>query len=321
MISFRKAQKLNRKLHIALYGVSGCGKTYSALRLARGIGSKIALIDSERGSSELYAQQFNFDVLALNRFDTAAYLEGVEAAIKGEYDVLIVDSLSHEWHEMVNQASIIQEKNKKESMVAWAKVKPIHKQFINTLLGNKIHMIATMRANTQYEWQNNKPKPIGLGMVQEKETPYEFDLVFQMDRETHTAIAEKDRTGLFDNFSDLLTEQVGKRLIEWSVDGDPYLTGHELKQIRELGVELGLDASAELLQSMGYQNSSRIPKDDFLKVQQAFIEALEKKEITETTQEGISTDDNTQAITDDYPSGRELFGSGNETQRKAAVDL
>ena len=47
--TFKKAVRSASKLRLALSGTSGSGKTYGALLLAKGIGGKIAVIDTERG--------------------------------------------------------------------------------------------------------------------------------------------------------------------------------------------------------------------------------------------------------------------------------
>ncbi len=62
-MEFKKAVKAKQKLRLAIDGVSGSGKTYTALSVASGLGGRIAVIDSEHGSSELYADRFDFDVL------------------------------------------------------------------------------------------------------------------------------------------------------------------------------------------------------------------------------------------------------------------
>ena len=67
-MAFKKATKKNAKLRLALFGVSGSGKSFSALRIATGLAGKngkIAFIDTERGSASKYADRFDFDVCEL----------------------------------------------------------------------------------------------------------------------------------------------------------------------------------------------------------------------------------------------------------------
>ena len=88
-MGFTKAVKTKAKLRVALAGVSGAGKTYSALMMAKALGGRVALIDSERSSALLYADKFEFDHMDLSdhgidRYkaairEAAAYDAGVKA--------------------------------------------------------------------------------------------------------------------------------------------------------------------------------------------------------------------------------------------------
>ncbi|SDH85517.1 hypothetical protein SAMN04489735_10851, partial [Aneurinibacillus thermoaerophilus] len=57
-MAFVKATKAKSRARIALCGPSGAGKTYTSLRLASGLGEKVAVIDTERGSASKYADEF-----------------------------------------------------------------------------------------------------------------------------------------------------------------------------------------------------------------------------------------------------------------------
>jgi len=79
-MAFHKAIRKQAKLRLALSGPSGSGKTYSALLIAQGLApdGRIALIDTERGSGELYAHLADYDIATL----TPPYRPiGSEAAI------------------------------------------------------------------------------------------------------------------------------------------------------------------------------------------------------------------------------------------------
>ena len=62
---------------------SGAGKTFTALRLATGLGGTIAVIDTERGSASKYADRFDFDVLDLEHAAIPSYEGAIEAAATG----------------------------------------------------------------------------------------------------------------------------------------------------------------------------------------------------------------------------------------------
>jgi len=98
MAEFRKAERKKAKLRCGISGPSGSGKTFSALLLAFGLGGKIAMIDTENGSGDLYADLGEYDVLPIKSpFTTDKYIEGIKAAEKAGYSTIIIDSLSHAW--------------------------------------------------------------------------------------------------------------------------------------------------------------------------------------------------------------------------------
>ena len=97
-LNFRKAEKNQAKLRLALIAPSGFGKTYSALRIAKGLGGKVAILDTENGSADLYADSFEYDVLCMNApYQAQKYIMAIEAAEEAGYDTLIIDSLTHAW--------------------------------------------------------------------------------------------------------------------------------------------------------------------------------------------------------------------------------
>ena len=97
--SFRPATRENVALLIGLAGASGSGKTYTAMRLAKGIaGDKpFCVIDTEAGRAKHYADAFRFDHGDLKPpFSPAAYADAIRAADDAHYPVIVVDSMSHE---------------------------------------------------------------------------------------------------------------------------------------------------------------------------------------------------------------------------------
>ena len=59
MSVFRKAERRKAKLRLAITGPAGSGKTYGALLVAQGLGGRIAMIDTENGSGDLYSTSEN----------------------------------------------------------------------------------------------------------------------------------------------------------------------------------------------------------------------------------------------------------------------
>jgi tRNA uridine 5-carbamoylmethylation protein Kti12 len=219
---FKKAQRTKAKLKLAITGPSGSGKTYSALRLAKGLGGKIAVIDTENGSASLYSDRFDFDVLEIRPpFSNDKYIGAIEASVKGGYDVLIIDSLTHQW---AGEGGLL---NKKEQLDArggnsfanWAKMTPEHEKFKSSILHSNIHVIATMRSKQDYVLSENDkgkqaPKKVGLAPIQRDGLEYEFTTVFDCAM-NHEAMTSKDRTGLFGDRAFLITEETGAELSKW----------------------------------------------------------------------------------------------------------
>lgn len=69
MKQFSKAARNRCKIKMALQGASGSGKTYSALLMAYGLTgdwNKVAVLDSENGSAQLYSELGDYSVMGLS---------------------------------------------------------------------------------------------------------------------------------------------------------------------------------------------------------------------------------------------------------------
>ncbi|MCK1966824.1 ATP-binding protein [Franconibacter sp. IITDAS19] len=231
-MKFEKAMRKKARLRLALTGPSGSGKTYSALLVAKGIGGRIAVIDTEKGSASLYSDVAEFDVLELDPpFTPERFIEAINAAEQAGYDSLIIDSITHEWGgvggclELVD--TIAKTKYRGNSWSAWSEINPRHRSFLDAILRSSMHIIATMRSKTETAQveENGRKKVAKLGMKSEQRdgVEYEFTTVLDIGHETHHAIASKDRTKLFSNSDPVvLSEQTGKQLLNWLESGaDP----------------------------------------------------------------------------------------------------
>ncbi|MDL9985220.1 ATP-binding protein [Providencia rettgeri] len=229
-MKFAKALRKKAKLRLALTGPSGSGKTYGALEIAKGLGGKTALIDTEKGSASLYSDRFNFDVLELDPpFTPERFIEAIGAAQEAGYDNLIIDSITHEWSgsggclELLD--GLAKAKYRGNTWSAWSEITPRHNAFLDAILRSDLHIIATMRSKTetaQVDKGNGKKGVDKLGMKSEQRdgVEYEFTTVLDLNHETHTAMASKDRTGLFSNAEvTQLNELTGKKLMDWLNDG------------------------------------------------------------------------------------------------------
>lgn len=191
-MAFRKATRTSRFARVALVGASGSGKTFTALQIAKGLadGGKIAVVDTENGSAELYCDEVEFDVCTLKQFSPRDYISAINDAIKGGYKVLVIDSLSHGWMgkggalEMVDK--VRKSSGSSNSFDAWRKVTPEHNALVDALVQAPLHMVVTMRSKTEYVVEKNDdgkmvPRKVGLQPVQRDGLEYEFDIVGDME--------------------------------------------------------------------------------------------------------------------------------------------
>jgi len=228
-IQFRKAERRKAKARVALSGPSGSGKTYSSLLMAFGLASspdKVALIDTESGSGELYAHLGDYAYAALEApFTPQKYIEAIKAAEDAGFEVIIIDSLSHAWAGQGGMLDLHDKATAKtgNSFTAWRNVTPLHNQLVDTILGCKAHVIATLRAKTEYVVEKNGDKTnirkVGLAPVFRDGIEYEFTIFFDLLQTEHTAAASKDRTGLFDGQYCTITQETGQKLREWLESG------------------------------------------------------------------------------------------------------
>jgi hypothetical protein len=220
---YRKAQRRKAKLRMALIGPSGSGKTYSALLVASGMGGPIAMIDTEQGSGELYADLCDYDVCTLTApFTPHKYIQAIREAESAGYSVLIIDSLSHAW---AGEGGLLEEVDKrkatqKNQFAAWRDITPMHNQLVDAMLQSPCHIVATMRSKTAYDVQrdekgNVKPVKIGQAPVQRDGMEYEFTAVLDLEAERHIAAPSKDRTGLLDGHHFVPSPRTGAALREW----------------------------------------------------------------------------------------------------------
>ena len=96
---FHKAARSKSKLRLCISGPSGSGKTTAALTLAGAIKGegRVAVIDTENGSASLYANEFDFDTLAMAPpYEPERFFAAIKEAEK-LYSVVVIDSASHEW--------------------------------------------------------------------------------------------------------------------------------------------------------------------------------------------------------------------------------
>lgn len=231
-MAFKKATKYQSKLRCAIFGPSGSGKTLTSLLMAHGMGKKIAVIDSENKTADKYAGQvfgktkLDFDSDSLDMFTTIDYMTKMDEAVEGGYEVVVVDSASHAWKDILEEVErIAKAKYKGNTWSAWSEGNPIQNKFIQAIQKYPAHLIMTMRSKTEWvseKTQDGKSKPVRVGLAPEqgKGIEYEFDLLIEMDEDNNARII-KDRTGKFQG--KILQKpgvEFGKALLDWLSEGE-----------------------------------------------------------------------------------------------------
>ncbi len=207
--TFAEAIREAFKLRLALEGVTGGGKTWTALLVAtlllggtlrdRSMVKRIAVIDSERGSAKKYAsgQPFYFSNLELKSYEPEAYVAAIKAAERQGFEFIIIDSLSHEWIGTGGALEQVDRSAKRgNTFAAWGLVTPRHNAVIDAIMDSTCHIAATMRQKMGHEQseENGKKivKKLGLQAEQRGGIEYEFDVVGELDTD-NTMTVDKTR--------------------------------------------------------------------------------------------------------------------------------
>lgn len=217
---FKKATRTKTRLRMALCGPAGSGKSYTALRIANalkhliesdlGRPARIAAIDTERGTLVKYLEEiednlppFDWDNLDLVDYSPSSYTAMIKAAERQNYDICIVDSLSHAWSGSGGALEIVDRKTAagrsgNAFTDGWREVTPMHNAMLDAILGSTMHVICTMRSKMEYVMEQNDkgkmvPRKIGMGPVQRAGMEYEFDIVGDIDQASHACTVSKTR--------------------------------------------------------------------------------------------------------------------------------
>lgn len=287
-MQFTKATRKKAKLRLALSGPSGSGKTYSALLLAKGIGARTAVIDTERDSASLYSDIMEFDSLNLSApYSPERYIQAIRAAEQAGYETLVIDSLSHEWSGVGGCLELVDEiakaKFRGNSWSAWNEVTPRHRALLDAILQSPMHIIATTRAKTETAQteENGRKKVVKLGMKAEQRDglEYEFTIALDLVHDGNYATASKDRTGLFSRRDPQpVTEDTGRELLTW-LD-----SGASAPDVRAIIENIAKSATSDVLRTNYEAAMQMLPEEHHAEVKVAknrrYRELVPKEEAT-----------------------------------------
>lgn len=249
MFQVTEAQREKMKAVIGFIGCSGSGKTAGALLTAYGmmreaypdipeedVWKKIGVVDTEHNRSKLHVGLV-YGETKVGRFlhldfpppyTTERYHAAVSTMKQAGVEVIIIDSLSHNWQ---GEGGIVETHGgmSGNSFQNWGKLAPETTKLIKTLTQNDVHILTTLRTKTEYVVEQDAngrmaPRKVGTKPVQKDEMEYEFMLNFVIDIE-HVATTSKDNTQLFEGHPQKIVADVGRKLYQW--------------------LELGLDVKAE----------------------------------------------------------------------------
>lgn len=247
-LQLKKAQRSKAYLKLGISAPSGGGKTLGSLLIAYGLmkekypnlpdaerWAKIAIIDTENGSGELYVgaevsksniKIGEYNAVTINPpFTADKYINAINLCVENDIEVAIIDSSTHLW---TGQGGLLEQqgnaaKRSGNSYTAWRDVTPLHNQFVDTMLQSPIHIIATMRSKQEYVQEKDEKgkttvRKVGLEPEQRKGMEYEFTTFFEINSD-HEAYGAKDRTSIFDAQTFKINPEVGQKLMNWLESG------------------------------------------------------------------------------------------------------
>lgn len=253
ILNIRKAERAGSKVVIGIAGISGSGKTYTALKIARGMvdhPGEIGFLDTENRRGSLYADILDAPFLIGDLyapFSPERYSQAIKEFQDAGVNVLVIDSISHEWEGdggCIDIANAPLLRGKK--MADWKNAKSEHKKFMRTLLQSDMHVICCIRAAEKTDFSNpREPKSLGIQPTCEKNFMFEMTTSMMMysegSQQQFLKVPEALRQA-FGNGQSYIGESTGQQIIQWVNSGAQI--NHELeswKNKMQLATENGVD--------------------------------------------------------------------------------
>ena len=308
-IQFRNAREIDEPipLLIELAGPSWSGKTYSALRLATGIGGPVFFVDTEEGRGAHYRHKFDYQYIKMAPpFTYARYMLHIKAAIESGAGVVITDSISHghegeggylqqhddEVDRMMKASSQSNPKRDAFNAVGWIKPARDKNDFVLALgrlaldvplifcfrAKEKIKLVKDSRGKTQIVdagWQPITSAGIDFEMTLRLMLPANSGGVPDLTFES-TKVLDDHRPIIGEN--EPLSEAMGAKLAEWAAN-KPASQPIDVEQLRTAAnamAEMGMDRYRDYFQGLSNAERKALePWHDGLKKR---AEAIDKDE-------------------------------------------
>lgn len=228
MLQLQKATRKKVKIKMSISSPTGFGKTYSSLLLAYGITgdwSKIAVIDSENESAQLYSDLGDYYTIPMPPpYTVEKFCQAVDACIAGGIEVIIIDSTYHYWH---GKGGLLEYNNSlgNNSFANWAKTNPLYSRWLDKILQSPAHFICTSRKKQSYEIvENNGKKTVekkGLEDQIRDGFAYEMTISFNIVTKENLCDVDKDRTRLFTGKPEfIISKETGEAIRNWCETGE-----------------------------------------------------------------------------------------------------
>lgn len=229
-ISIKPVKRAGARIVVAFAGVSGSGKTYTALQFACGLAggdpSKVGMLDTENRRGMLYADVLSSPFLYAPiepPFSPARMIDAIDEFAKAGIEVLVVDSVSHEYE---GTGGILEMQAKMpRGPKGWQIVKDKHKRFVNRLLQAPFHVVVCVRAREKTDFTDAaNPKSKGIEPIQEKNFMFEMTASLLLDAEGTTQRPIKLPAALRPHLGrrkGYITQDDGKAVAAWVSSGTP----------------------------------------------------------------------------------------------------
>lgn len=262
VINIRLAERQGARLVLGLGGLSGSGKTKTALLLAWGLAgfdsTKVGFLDTENRRGSLYADALKDEQGKVHKFyigdleppfTPARYTEAILEFQKLGVEVLVIDSATHEYEGtggVLEMSDPLPGSNARRDNYAKAE----HKKFMNALLQSNMHIIACIRAREKVKLEKQGTKtvyvPQGVQPICEKNFMFEMTcslMMWNAGKEQDILKCPDELKAILGRQQGYITAQDGKALRDWvlggaQLDTEVELARSQLKTTCEQGTEV-----------------------------------------------------------------------------------